>query len=341
MSGFLPMALAAVIFGEGIPHAKRLESLTPHFDPPPGSVVVLDAPEMRDYGHGSRVAVDPGKLRGHIKVKPPRGQCFTLRGSAEIPDESICKPRDLVFTIEDIDRAGRLHWTVMTGEGDFGTDLTWKTPYRLAIVEPSTSKPEDPPQYRFVEKCDVDRDTSLGRRVRIRLFGGQEWSMRLPEEDALLPQPDPIPNLYIEVGRPKGGISADSEAPKKAQGDAPQSEGHGEASKAEGHNAEAGHGEKGAAVAPEIPKADDPLEDRKNWSIPMRDSYALDGSLFSTGIPVHRGVQGKCRYSFLGPDDDPNTGRVECHDLPGFRMLLVPLTCMAKLKAQGGPRFSR
>ena len=341
MSGFLPMALAAVIFGEGIPTAKRIASLASHFDPPPGSVVVLDSPEMRDYGSGSRVAVEPGKLRGHIRIKPPRGQCFTLRSSPDIPDESICKPRDLVFTIEDIDRAGRLHWTVITGEGDFGTTLTWQTPYRLAIAEPAASKPEDPPQYLFVEKCEVDKETSLGRRVRVRLFGGQEWSMRLPEEDALLPQPDPVPNLYIEVGRPKGGISADSSTSKKGQGDAPEKEDHGEATKAEGHNAEAGHGDSSTADVPEIPKAEDPLDDRKSWSIPTRDSYALDGSLFSTGIAVHRGVEGKCRYSFRGSDDDPNTGRVECHDVPGFRMLLVPLTCMAKLKPQGSRRVSR
>jgi hypothetical protein len=160
----------------------------------------------------------------------------------------------------------------------------------------------------------------------------------------LLPQPDPVPNLYIARGRPTGGIPSDGSG-KPAEGDKakgeehgakePQGEGHGD-TKAEGHGE--GHGaekDKGKSLSEAVSamqKEEAQFEDRKSWSLPMRDSYQVDGSMFSDGVSVRQGAQGVCRYRYDGPDDDPYVGRVECHDVGPYRMIFAPLTCISQLK---------
>jgi len=261
-------------------------------------------------------------------------------------DLTVCKPRDLTFTLGEIDRAGRLTWTVITGDGDFGTELFWQTPYRLAIVERGDTPPEDPPQYLFINRCEVDSKTSLGRRVKINFFSGEEWTLRLPPEDELLPQPDPVPNLYIARGRPKGGAPAEGET-KPAEGEKPKADehekkdahggGHGKADTeghGEGHGAEKdkGKGESLSETAKAMQKEEEQFEDRKSWSLPMRGSYKVDGSMFSDGIALRHGAQGVCRYRYDGPNDDPNVGRMECHDVGAYRMIFAPLTCIRQLQ---------
>jgi hypothetical protein len=172
MNTILSTSLALLLLGDGLPLSKRHQALKPLFDPPPGELVVLDPKEVRDYGPASRTKASPSKLRGHIRVKPPKGQCLTVRKSPEDGDNIICKPQNLTFTLGEIDRAGRLTWTVITGEGDFGTELSWQTPYRLAIVERMETPPEDPPHYLFIDRCEVDAQTALGRRVKINFFSG-------------------------------------------------------------------------------------------------------------------------------------------------------------------------
>lgn len=343
MSEFLTLALAAVLLRDGMPHAKRIDALKPYFNPPPGGDALLDSRELRDYGPHSLTQVTPSRLRGRIKVTPPKGQCFILRGSPDEEDQRICKPGDLVFSLGDIDRAGRLSRTVITGEGDFGTEVAWQTPYRLAIVEPQDSSPEDPPQYLYVARCEPDKETVLGRRIRLSFFGGLSWSIRLPAVDELLPQPEPLPNLYIAQGGPRGGIPSDGDVAPKNGATGTKQEGHGETPKAEEHGvakenegsketAKGGTPEKAAEAAPPLPIPSDPLDDRKEWSIPLRDSFDLKGDMFSDGVHAMRGVEGICRYRYDGPDEDPHVGRIECHNVAGYRMLFAPLTCIRQLK---------
>jgi hypothetical protein len=334
MNAAVSTALALVLLKDGVPLGKRHEALRPLFDPPPGELVKLDPKEVRDFGPGSRTKVSPSKLRGYIRVRPPKGQCLTLRKSPEDEDLTVCKAKDLVFTLGEIDRAGRLSWTVITGEGDFGTELSWRTPYRLAIVERMDTLPEDPPTYLFIDRCEVDSKTPLGRRVKISFFSGEEWTLRLPPEDDLLPQPDPVPNLYIARGKPKGGIPADG-AGKPAEGDKPKAEEHGTKEvHGDGHSGEKNKpkGESISEPAKAMQREEEQFEDRKSWSLPMRDSYKVDGSMFSDGIALKHGAQGVCRYRYDGPDDDPDVGRMECHDVGGYRMIFAPLTCIGKLR---------
>ena len=348
MNTLVSSSLALLLLRDGVPLSKRHETLKPLFDPPPGELVKLDPKEVRDFGPASPTKVSPSKLRGHIRVRPPKGQCLTVRKSPEDDDMVVCKPKDLTFTLGEIDRAGRLTWTVITGEGDFGTELFWQTPYRLAIVERMDTPPEDPPSYLFIDRCQVDDKTVLSRRVKIQFFSGEEWTLRLPPEDDLLPQPDPVPNLYIARGRPTGGIpsdgagkSAEGEKPKTKEPEKKEAHGgeHGDA-KAEGHGdghgaeKDKGKGESISETATALKKEEEQFEDRKSWSLPMRDSYKVDGSMFSDGVSVRQGSQGVCRYRYDGPDDDPTVGRMECHDVSAYRMVFAPLTCIRQLKTK-------
>lgn len=285
-------------------------SLDAHFTPPPGEVLELSAAEVRDFR-----GKDPAKLRGSVTVSPPKGRCLVITRHLDEPDDRVCKPTVLTFSLGDLDRQGRLSWRVD------GSEISWRTPYRVAITTPFDKKLEDPPVYRYVKACEPIEDHT-GRRIRVALFDGETWTVRFPETDKLLSQPDPIPNLYVTVSGGKMSVAEAADASKKdGQAPAPAS------------------AAPAPAPAPETPKKkedDVPLqpEDRAVWSVPRRGAYAMNGSYFQPYGSVAGGIKGTCRYNFTPPPEDPGTGRLECLDVEGFAHVLIPLTCLSAL----GPR---
>lgn len=305
----------ALLFGD-IPEAVRIKKLAPYFSPRPGSAIQLSGDEVRDYG----LVKDPRRLRGFIDIKPPARACLTITRNKDFSDTRVCKPKRLAFTLDDLDKAGRIIWKVTTGDGDFGTEIMWTSRYRVATVTPEGQAKSEPPVYKFIADCVASKGEA-GRRIELKFFGQKSpWIFRFPDQDTLVTQPAPIPNLQIVAAQGKLSVK-----------DAPQKEG------GEGKGEEEGkeHGETGGehpALAKEQEPVVDQEDDRKVWAIPARGAFGMSAAGFLPFGSVPHGVKGTCRYIYQGATDDPETGRIECHDADGFDEVLVPLTCLKELR---------
>lgn len=305
------LVAAAAFMPQDLPEPERQRRLAPLFSPRPGEMLTLDARELRELG--GRIPAQ--KLRGMIQISPPPGVCLTVTRSADEPDERLCKPKQVAFALGQLNRAGRLVWTVRTGDDDFGTEISWPTPYRTGIVTPFDRAPQDPPDYKFVVRCSADR---AARRIRIGLVSGETWIVALPKTDKLEPQPQPIPNLFMVVTGGKVSV-ADAAKQKEAAETAKKAE-------------EAGAPAPTPAPTRHPDEAPDEDEDRAIWSIPARGAYGMSSSNFMPYGSVPPGGKGRCRYSYQGSAEDPATGRLECMDTDGFKHVLLPLTCLKDLK---------
>ncbi len=308
--------LASALFPADLPEKERVKRLTPFFDPPPGATLSLANHDLTNFGR--KVAAE--HLRGSILVKPPLGTCLIVTRQSDAPDEHVCKPRQLSFVLGDLDRYGKLSWNVQTGEGDFGTPITWNSPYRVVIAkelgEPSEGAKIKP--FKFISSCESKSD-QLGRRINVSLVTGERWSIYFPEKDTLLDADDATPP-----------------APPPPPGKGDPAKEH----KAEGHgdHKEDAHGEHKEEAPPPVstPKAVSRYDDRQIWAIPRTGSFTMSSSGFQSAGAVTPGiVGGECRYTYAGSAEDPTIGRIECHQVAGFASLYLPLTCLKDLQKGG------
>lgn len=309
------------LFPANAPEAVRTAALTPLFEPRPGTAFALEARELRDYAKLSAL-----KFRSYIRVTPPKGRCLTITVSEEEPDEVVCEPRPIAFTIAQLDRKGRLVWRVTTGDGDLGTDLTWPSPYRMAMVTPWNAKPDDPQVYRFIESCKSSATPDGGRKIALRLLGGETWTIRFPDADKALPQPAQPANLFMHQSSEKVSVASAGKKEEESKHDTPAQEPTKPPPVAR---------RKDATEEPrEISDPNDILADRVWWAISLRGAYEMPASYFQPYGSVARGMEGRCRYNFDGDPDDPGVGRIECHEVDGFKSVLIPLACIKDI----GPR---
>lgn len=322
------LPLAAALNAGDLPEVERVKRLTPYFSPRVGQQVALDPRELRDLTKGPK-AVKAGKLRGAIRVTPPAGQCFTIQRRADEPDDRICEAKELSFTLSEIDRSGRIRWVVTTGEGDFGTEVTWSTPYRVAITTPFNRDATEPPTYQFIASCLAEK-SEKGRRIKIGLFGGETWLVTLPDDEIMPPQPKALPNLFIHT---TGGKTSVKDAAKAKEAEANSKAAHESGAPApEPEHKPETPPEKPASKSEDDGTNYDEEADRLVWSVPARGAYEMGGSNFMPHGSVPPGGIGRCRYNYRGADDDPDTGRLECHDVDGFKHILLPLTCLKALQ---------
>lgn len=321
---YLPL-VASSMFNLNTPQDQRLETLKPFFQPAAGAEIFVS---QEDASLAARGKIPVKKLRGYITVSPPRNTCFAIKRNEASPDEHICGKKTLVFTLADMDRAGKLTWNVKTSPDDIGTQLSWQTPYRIAILMPRTENKKNtaefwkdtPPLYKFIKSC-TDVSIPSTRRIELKIFTGESWLFYFPEVHKLLPQPEEAPNLVIANTSSKRSITDAANEKKEAA-----AKKHDSADEPE----KKGDPEKGDAN----PKDDRPdnFEDRKLWTISLRDSYEMSVENFHADNLTTSGLKGKCRYNFTGPPEDPTTGRIECQDTPEFHMFLLPVTCLSKVK---------
>lgn len=363
IGGAAILILTPALFSATLPEAARIKRLAPLFLPQPGQAFKLIERDVREAKKNANALA----LRGQIMVTPPKGHCLVITVNEERDDEIVCKPRLLVFTLADTDRMGRLNFTVKTGDGDFGTPLSWQSPYRMAIVEPYTNAKEDPPRYRFIESCRGVRSDFHGRKLEITLLGGEQWVVHIPEHETLMPQPDPPPNLYLYSAAGKVSVAEAAKSKKdheevtenkedegkheeKSEGEhgAKHEENHEEA-KAEGHGGGHSAGQGSSAAKPQ-PSADpdappdpaalshrnvnpnDQKADRLAWAVGARNSYWMNASFFQPNGSVPSGMVGRCRYNYDVGKDDPGVGRLECYEADIYRHVYLPVTCFKDIK---------
>lgn len=309
MSQLIGTMLASAIFQGELREADKIKRLSKFFDPPPQSVITLMSHDVTNFG--AKIAAE--RLRGMIRVTPPAGSCLTITRQPDVADERVCKSRALSFLLSDLDRYGKLRWRVSTGEGDFGTTLVWESPYRVIIAkelgEVTDSNRVKP--FKFIASCSGKMD-QLGRRIIVRLISGESWSIYFPDKDTLLDADDDTPPSPPAPPLPPG------------KGEPPPKE-----AKDEGH-----HGAKEEAPPPlPTPKAISRYDDRQVWAIPRTGSFTMPSSGFQSAGSVTPGiVGGECRYTYTGTSEDPDVGRIECHQVAGFNSLYLPLTCLREIR---------
>lgn len=325
------------------PLQENIEKLRPFFSPKLGDLVEVDSRELRDFDH-QKAKINHLNLRGFIHIKPPKNHCFTITRNLDEPDDIVCKPKQLSFTLQDLQKDGSIRWTIKTGPLDFGTEVRWKSPYRLASLMPS-GKDEDTVVHRLIHSCQAQKNPHLGRIIILRYFGGEQWLIDFPEEEKMLPQPPPVPNLYIAVPAKKGlqfkKIKTSSKGSSTETGTTPSTS-TGEPTA--GEPAEQATGTATATAtgtatgtatqvgSPDSDPVEDEFEDREAWAIARRNAYKMEGYRLMPYGTTTKWFKGECRYTYLGPSEDPDTGRLECHDVDGFKEVYLPLTCMGEIK---------
>lgn len=300
---------AALITGD-LPLHKRIERLSKHLSPKPGSEIFVDEVATKEFGKKDR---ERGLLYGTIEVSPPEnGACFIV----SLPDRGdieVCKKTPLKWRLQDLDRhTGKLLWTIKTGPGDFGTPVEWRTNYIIAKVIPSTKDfGEADSTPIFIRTCRAiagDPSVGMGRRIELDLFNGKKWLIRFPDKDAMIPTPPP-PATPPPVEDKKKPAHGESE--------------HG------GDKAESEHGAPKETPAP-TPTPPAP----EAWTLSTRRGFEMDVSAFLTGVSTPPGTKGKCRYQYDGTIGDFNSGRIECHYSDEFTYVYIPIPCIKYLQKQ-------
>ncbi len=305
-----------------LPEPQKTAEFAKMFHPAPLSTVEVDPFELQNF-RGKR---DWQDLRGFIQVTPPKSECLTIQRNPEDPDVQVCKKSTLVFRLRDMDHYGRIVWRVKRAGDVTPNDLTWHTPYRVAVGSPYLDDeiqkdPKlaslQPPTYHLILNCRAIPEFS-DRRIILTLASGKEWIIRFPEHDELLPQPEAAANLF--------GSAAKSESK-----DAEKKEDHAEKKEDQAEKKE-DHAEKKEPAKKDAAPIPSNWVDRETWSIPRRGAYQMNVSYFQPEGLVGGKMKGTCRYTFNGPKNDPKTGRVECREGSIFQEILVPVTCLSELK---------
>ena len=314
--------LAAAFIPHDAPLTQRIEILGKYLTPNPSKLAEIDAAQMRDQGP---VAKDPGKLFGLIRVSPPKGQCFTITTAKAKRDVEVCKPTSIPWQLEDLDfEKSSFTWTIRTSPNDYGTPVTWKTPYTIAKIMPigvDFYKYNSTPV--FFKSCVPTKATTEGmpRKITLTQFNNKKWLIRFPDTDTILAPPTPTPESD-PTSDPKKKAEGEGHGEKKAEG-----EGHGD-KKTEGEGEGEGPGEKKAENAP---KPKEPVAEPEQWTMNTGRAFEMSvGNLVTEGS-MPPGNKGTCRYVYDYYPGDTSLGRIECHHANELLYFYAFLRCMAPI----------
>ncbi len=312
------LLLATGLIPPNAPLSKRMDLLSAHIFPKPGSMIEID----RSLLTGEAVTTKkPGQLFGWIKISPPKDQCFTVTMDPQKPDQLVCKPTKIKWYLEDIDKEkGTIAWTIKTSPEDFGTPITWQTPYVVAKVLPPTAefhKENSTPV--FFKSCvaSLARADGSPRKITLNTFSNKPWLIRFPDDDSPIAQPKkeepPPPEPKKESsghGDAHGGGHGDGHEEKKEESE--HSGGHG-----------GGHGE-----APAPPKPEEKKEEPEAWTINSGRGFEMNVGNFVTSGSMPPGKQGSCRYVYDFPQGDFSRGRIECHHTDQYLYVYMIVPCI-------------
>lgn len=338
----------------------RVAALSPYFNPPPGEKAVLDSPETQAIIAGEKIS--PERLRGFLKVNPPKGRCIKVAiqspdsdPQSRQPHSKICKPGEVAFRLGDMDEFGEITAIATTGPDDQGTRLTWTTPYRVAFVIPNGIKLPAESTPVHIRSCTATKSAEMGRRVFVELFSGERWFIRFPATD--MPA-DHGPDINLDTGDVpivKGGfgyreikrrskVRAAREAARleadikagKVKPPAKQAAGN----KDKADKADDGHGggekkkpEKKAKATP-TPTPEPSKEPFTaadfSWKISRFNAFRMSSGNFMPDGAVPPGMIGECRYTYeTSSAEFPEGGLIECHGADRYAYLYLPLTCIS------------
>ena len=260
--------------------------------------------------HHNATRVSPWELKGYIWVSPPKGKCIRIQARKDRSDIDICEGQLVSFTMEDLDLDGRLTWKVFRTREDFGTDVTWPSPYLVGKGVVWGNDFPGPSHPIMIESCKVINKQE-SRRVHIRLLNQKQWTVTFPKEDVLVHQPMKNPNLYYV--NTEGGV-------KKTSADMQE----------EGKERESGSGIK-LQIGQLVKKT------TYKWQGFHRYAYEMESSHFHSVASNPPGMNGVCRYKTKSWKTRPDIGLIECHNTDQFRWIYLPLRCMRGLEIREKP----
>jgi hypothetical protein len=316
---FKGLLLAAGIIPPNAPLAKRLEILSSHISPKPGSNIEID----KSLLNGEAITTkNPGKLFGWIKVSPPKGQCFIVTTNPERADQMVCKPTNLKWLLEEIDKEkGTVSWIVKTSEEDFGTPISWQTPYVVAkVLPPSAEFHKENSTPIFFKSCiaSLGRTDGSPRKITLTTFNNKPWIVKFPEEDAVIAPPKKDETPPPETKKENSGHGGGHEEKQEESG---HGGGHEEKKADDGHGG--GHGE-----APPPPKTEEKKEEPEAWTINTGRGFEMNVGNFITAGSMPPGKQGTCRYVYDYPPGNFSRGRIECHHTDQYLYVYMIVPCM-------------
>jgi hypothetical protein len=334
----------------------RVSALSAYFDPKPGEKAVLESPEKQEIIAGQKIS--PDRLRGYIRVNPPKGRC--LKVEIQSPDSDpqsrhdvtkLCKPGDVVFRLGDMDEFGEINAVATTGPDDQGTRLSWATPYRVAFVIPNGIKLPAESTPLYVRGCTATKSADMGRRVFVDLFTGERWFIRFPPTDMPV---DPGPQINLDTGDVpivKGGFgyrAAKRRSKVREAREAAKLEADIKAGKVKppvkdnpekADKADDGHGggqkkpaKKAKATPPPTPEpSKGPFTAMDfSWKISRYNTFVMPSGNFMPDGALPPGMIGECRYSYeTSSAEFPEGGLIECHGADRFAYVYLPLTCIS------------
>lgn len=291
------VVVAKALFPASTPEAERQQHLRNFFQPAIGSTAHMDTKELHNPS-----GKDPLTFRGYIRVSPPSGACWIIQRQEDEADQRLCRATTLSFSMKDLDVQGQLHWLVKTGDGDFGTPITWPTPYRLAQIVP-VDRFKDHADY-FTPTLDC-QSNATEKSVAVTLMNGQRYLIQFPTREEYVPkQPEPFPNLFMRKSEKELAL-------------------------------EEGGGHAGIPKTAEV-KAEANWWNEYKWTLPVRQSFTMPaGQVTSSSFPPS--PKGTCRYRYQDAPGDAKSGLLECLQGDTFDVLILPLTCGSSIKANPLP----
>ncbi|MDD9949994.1 MAG: hypothetical protein OXT67_00365 [Zetaproteobacteria bacterium] len=285
---------------------ERRKALAPFFDPAPGSVVTLSRKYVKNHDEKKHLYQMPG----FITVTPPPGQCFVLATEAKARDKKVCHKQTLRFKLGDITVRGEIEWLVRTSPTDFGTKLTWHTPYRAGRKKHTVQGGRQKVDYFYVKGCSILKNSFGERLIEIHLFQEKGWQVRLPNQEKFILQPfSPRTTLYFQTTESKNIFAQDKKARRE-------------------------EAKRRLAAQNAIKSSVQELDERylaTQWQTHPRGAYSLTTDRIHFGHQSFLGAsESLCAYKYDGYDKDKRIGVVECHHVAGYDWVIVPLVCLKK-----------
>jgi|GEM_PF-5935560 hypothetical protein len=316
MKPLVVYGLAAAFISPEMSLKERQAKLSPFFEPRPG----MDL-KVSDRAISLLKGDDYLLVKGEFWVRPPPGECLTLRKDFDEPDRRICRSTPLTWDIFDLDAAGNYNLLVIAGPRDEGTWLRWPTPYRVANYVPLGAAETEENYNVPIRSCQT---SIVGdqRQITLTLMNGRRWFIYLPPFDTPTPKRDePPPNLIVHVdekadptkatqsNQTKGSVVTEESEPKQRRSVLSQ------------------------LLSGEYKKV---KKAEFVFRVSRRNAFEMSSSGFmETSVP--QGMNGRCRYKYEGAAGDPKSGVIECFNTDTFDAVYAHVTCFSEFAPRLDP----
>ena len=285
-----------------MPQKHRINILKNFFKPSFDEILTVDP----NYEKNREYIGRDHELKGWITVTPPNDQCLIIETSPRKKDLKVCKKKDIPFSVSDISGRGIISWKVSTGPSDFGTIVTWQTPYRVGSIVDGNMVWPGFSRDILIKGCKARVDSHYKKIIDIVFFNNKTWSVQIPKNQKYINQPlQEKPNLYVQQEQASSSLQKLRSKKKR-----------------ENKNKHIDEN----AVSLDIDEHANFI--KFNWQTHPRDAFYLPPDNLQLNDSSPTGKQGICLYKNYGFKHDPLLGILECQNVGHIKWLYLPLSCI-------------